>query len=202
MLIYLIDDHQMFTDAMQMVIKDALPDYQVLAFTSPLNALEGLTQDQPSLIILDLEMAEFNGFSFLQILSQHSYQVPVLVCSGNLNESNKVLALQYGAKGFLTKSNGSEEVLTAIASLLSGKTYPENIEHYIKKINTTTLSNRQCAILSLMQSGMPNAKIAETLFLSTNTVKTHIRLMYNTLDVNSRIECLNKAKELGLINNL
>ncbi|WP_296981285.1 helix-turn-helix transcriptional regulator, partial [Thalassolituus sp. UBA1505] len=58
---------------------------------------------------------------------------------------------------------------------------------------------KQLVILSLMKSGMSNSDMADTLFLSTNTIKTHIRLMYTTLDVNSRIECLNKAEELNLL---
>ncbi|MDO6804332.1 LuxR C-terminal-related transcriptional regulator, partial [Wenyingzhuangia sp. 1_MG-2023] len=61
------------------------------------------------------------------------------------------------------------------------------------------LSERQLAILTLMQAGYATQQIAEQLFLSPNTVKTHIRLMFDKLGVNNRIECLRAAHQHGYL---
>tara|TARA_B100001059_G_C17791001_1_gene560123 strand:+ start:210 stop:815 length:606 start_codon:yes stop_codon:yes gene_type:complete len=199
MLIYLIDDHQMFAEAMKIVVAELIQDCVIDIFTSAESALKSITTATPDLILLDLEMADLSGLMLLEILSQNGKNIPVLVCSGNLTETNKQRVILSGAHGFLSKAQGTNDIHDAINSILVNKPYPADIDKY-KTPEQALLSNRQRAILSLMESGMPNAAIAETLFLSTNTIKTHIRLMYSALDVNSRIECLNKARELGLLN--
>ncbi|HCM06346.1 MAG TPA: hypothetical protein DIC30_10075 [Oceanospirillales bacterium] len=199
MLIYLIDDHQMFAEAMKIVVAELIQDCVIDIFTSAESALKSITTATPDLILLDLEMADLSGLMLLEILSQNGKNIPVLVCSGNLTETNKQRVILSGAHGFLSKAQGTNDIHDAINSILANKPYPADIDKY-KTPEQALLSNRQRAILSLMESGMPNAAIAETLFLSTNTIKTHIRLMYSALDVNSRIECLNKARELGLLN--
>lgn len=202
MLIYLIDDHKMFAEAMKTVIAECIPHSCSEVFTSADDALKALCTSSPDLIILDLEMNSINGLMLLDILAQSGKQLPVLVCSGNLTESNKQRVMSAGANGFLSKAQGSGEIREAITNILEGNPYPANADSYRQESEQAVLSNRQRVILTLMQSGMANADIADTLFLSTNTIKTHIRLMYNTLDVNSRIECLNKARELGLLDSL
>ncbi|EAT12248.1 response regulator transcription factor, partial [Bermanella marisrubri] len=153
----------------------------------------------PDLIILDLEMIGITGLIMLDILSQNRQNIPILICSGNLNEHNKQRVINAGAKGFLSKTEGMQQIREAIEALLAGKTYPKEACQYLSETQTSLLSNRQRIILGLMQSGLSNSEMAEALYVSTNTIKTHVRLMYNSLDVNSRIACINKARELGLI---
>ena len=199
MLIYLIDDHQMFAEAMKTVVSGIIQDCTVKAFTAAEDALKSIHTETPQLVILDLEMSGVNGLMLLDILSQNGKNIPVLVCSGNLCDENKQRVMSAGARGFLSKAEGTEEIKHAITAVLAGENYPQNASDYIDQQCQDLLSNRQRVILTLMQSGMGNAAIADTLCLSTNTIKTHIRLMYNTLDVTSRIECLNKAREMGLL---
>jgi len=199
MLIYLIDDHQMFAEAMKTVVSGLIQGCTVKAYTAAENALKSIQQETPQLIILDLEMAGVSGLMLLDILSQNGKNIPVLVCSGNLTDANKQRVMSAGARGFLSKAEGTDEIKQAITAVMAGQSYPAGAEHYIDQQQQALLSNRQRVILTLMQSGMGNAAIADTLCLSTNTIKTHIRLMYNTLDVTSRIECLNKAREMGLL---
>ncbi|MEK9764940.1 MAG: LuxR C-terminal-related transcriptional regulator, partial [Thalassolituus sp.] len=107
-----------------------------------------------------------------------------------------------GARGYMSKSESLEELKSAITRVIAGDYYPESFPTVGTTENSESsslLSNRQRAILTLMKSGMSNSEMADTLYLSPNTIKTHIRLMYNTLDVTSRIECINKAETLGLL---
>lgn len=199
MRIFLIDDHQMFSEAMKTVLNRILPACETELFSRPEDALVRLQHQKPDLIILDLEMATMSGVDLLRVLPQHSEAIPVLVCSGNLTAENIALIRNAGASGYMRKTESIEEVKTAIEAVSAGKPYPEDFHCETSTPENSVLSRRQLAILTLMKAGMSNLDIAETLYLSPNTIKTHIRLMYNTLDVTSRVECLNKASSLGLI---
>ena len=200
MLFYLVDDHQMFAEALKNIIEGFGHNCTVRVFPDARPALEQLKSEKPDLIILDLEMEGMGGTDMLKILSQHGLEIPVLVCSGNLTPHNMAEIKAVGARGFLRKSESISEVKEAIVAVVEGGYYPPAFRD-AKTGKTGTenpLSPRQQAILTLMKSGMSNGEIADMLFLSPNTIKTHVRLMYDTLNVSSRIECLNKARSLGL----
>ena len=200
--IYLIDDHQMFSEAMRTVISGLFPQVHINVFGDGRSALSHLKAHTPDLIILDLEMAGLSGTDLLHILPQHGKDIPVLVCSGNLNSRSISRIRHAGARGYMSKSESLEELKSAITRVIAGDYYPESFSTVGTTENSESsslLSNRQRAILTLMKSGMSNSEMADTLYLSPNTIKTHIRLMYNTLDVTSRIECINKAETLGLL---
>ena len=202
MLIYLIDDHKMFAEAMSTIIGLNCQGAETRIFHSGVDALKALKDETPQLIVLDLDMPELSGIRMLDIFAQHGKDIPVLVCSGNLSTQNIQAVLRAGAKGYLCKSEDSATICDAIAQVSQGHYYPPAAETLAGEDGaavTPLLSRKQLVILSLMKSGMSNSDMADTLFLSTNTIKTHIRLMYTTLDVNSRIECLNKAEELNLL---
>ena len=200
MLFYLIDDHQMFAEALKNIIEGFGHNCTVSVFPDARPALEKLKSEKPDLIILDLEMEGMGGTDMLKILSQHGLEIPVLVCSGNLTPLNMAEIREAGARGFLRKSESIAEVKEAIIAVVEGGYYPAEFQDTPngKSTNEHPLSPRQQAILTLMKSGMSNGEIADMLFLSPNTIKTHVRLMYDTLNVSSRIECLNKARSLGL----
>ncbi|SIS91232.1 MAG: response regulator transcription factor [Thalassolituus maritimus] len=200
MLFYLVDDHQMFAEALKNIIEGFGHNCTVRVFPDARPALEQLKSENPNLIILDLEMEGMGGTDMLKILSQHGLEIPVLVCSGNLTPHNMGEIKAAGARGFLRKSESITEVKEAIIAVIEGGYYPPEFRDALtgKTGNENPLSPRQQAILTLMKSGMSNGEIADMLFLSPNTIKTHVRLMYDTLNVSSRIECLNKARSLGL----
>ena len=202
MLIYLIDDHKMFAEAMSTIIGLNCQGAETRIFYSGADALRALKDETPQLIILDLDMPDLPGIRLLDIFAQHGKDIPVLVCSGNLSNQAMQAVIKAGARGYLCKSEDTNTICHAIHQVTSGHFYPPAAETQVSadsKETSSLLSRRQLVILSLMKSGMSNNDMADTLFLSTNTIKTHIRLMYNTLDVNSRIECLNKAEELKLL---
>ena len=64
---------------------------------------------------------------------------------------------------------------------------------------TLTLTRQQLAILAMLQEGHGNKEIARQLFVSVNTIKTHLRLLYEKLEVSNRTACIDKARNLGLI---
>jgi DNA-binding NarL/FixJ family response regulator len=201
MKIYLIDDHQMFAEAMKSSLEAADARLDITVFSNAHDALFQIRDHSPDLIILDLEMEGMTGTDLLKVLPQHGKRIPVLVCSGNISPVTIRDIAHAGAGGYLRKSESIQDVRKAIELVANGSAFPENFQpdNESGEANSThPLSPRQQAILTLMKSGMNNSEIADALYLSPNTIKTHVRLMYNTLNVNSRIECLNKARTLSL----
>lgn len=181
-----------------------MSDCKVSIIADARSALRQLENDSPDIILLDLELEGMSGLDLLRVLPQHGRNIPVLVCSGNLTPNNLHAISRAGVKGYMRKSESITEVKKAITAVSRGDSYPEGFSHSAcsPKTNENRLSNRQLAILTLMKSGMSNNEIASTLYLSPNTIKTHVRLMYEALEVSSRIECINRAQSLGYLDDM
>lgn len=202
--IFLIDDHQMFAEALKNVIERFICDCKVSIITDARSALQQLEHEPPDLILLDLELEGMSGLDLLRVLPQHGRNIPILVCSGNLTPKNVQAISMAGVKGYMRKSESIDDVKKAITAASQGKYYPGGFNNWASSqpSHNKCLTNRQLAILTLMKSGMSNNDIASTLYLSLNTIKTHVRLMYEALEVSSRIECLNRAQSLGYLDDI
>ncbi len=104
--------------------------------------------------------------------------------------------------GFVDKSEAAAELVTAVTKVMAGEGYFS--ESYRLLASQTAapsikLSRQQGAILALLQQGQSNKEIARSLSVSLNTVKTHLRLLFDKLDVPNRTACLEKARSLKLL---
>lgn len=167
------------------------------------------------LILCDLIMNDMNGLAFLGALRSHTKEIPVIILSG-INTSPPVQDVRrLGGAGFVHKSAHREDFKTAIETVLGGGSYFENIEgggidvQFSKQEEREPLTGeedkfpklapRQIEVLKLIANGYANKDIARELFISENTVKTHLKLIFRELGVNKRTACVRKAQSLGLI---
>nr|WP_281423925.1 response regulator transcription factor [Oceanobacter mangrovi] len=199
----IIDDHRMFADAMMNLFRQCWPAASVRCVNSANEGLQQLQQQAWQLLLMDLGLPDMDGLALLeQVRKQHS-SLPLLVCTGETRPVVLKRVLQAGASGLITKNQSAEEVLQAIDAVLAGIRYlapeAEQALSIPEPHQADVLSERQLAILRLMQAGHSTPEIARQLFLSPNTVKTHIRLMFEKLGVNNRVECLTVAHERGYI---
>lgn len=82
---------------------------------------------------------------------------------------------------------------------LTAKSKPEPFQPNQKALSYLGISERELEVLQLLEQGLSNQKIADKIFVSANTVKTHLRHLYEKLDVGNRTEAVRKARELRLI---
>ena len=104
--------------------------------------------------------------------------------------------------GFVDKSETVEQILHAIREVMAGRSYfSESFSMMAGDVQEgdLALTRQQLAILAMLQDGCGNKEIARQLFISINTVKTHLRLLYEKLDVTNRTACIEKARKRGLI---
>ncbi|MDO6682128.1 MULTISPECIES: response regulator transcription factor [unclassified Oceanobacter] len=198
--ILIIDDHRMFAEAMVSLFSKHWPSATIRCVHSAEQGLEQVLASSWQLVLLDLGLPDSDGLKLLQQLRQQDTQVAVLVCTGESRGAVLTRVLNAGASGLITKNQSTDDILLAVRRVLQGERYlaPEVMAASTPH-PADLLSERQLAILTLMQAGYATQQIAEQLFLSPNTVKTHIRLMFDKLGVNNRIECLRAAHQHGYL---
>lgn len=216
--IALIDDHQMVSQGLANLVGAECPDLEVQVFSDPLDFLQSLSDGHGfSLVVTDLVMLKMNGLAFASVIRERAPELPVLLISGVENELPTNTILSSGAIGFVSKKAGHEILCKGIRSALAGKyfindqalegseirlkTSASGIEDYAQDTDYRhpNLSQRQIEILQLIASGESNKAISGTLNISENTVKSHIKLIFEELKVNKRAACIRQAKIYGII---
>lgn len=195
------------------VLAQQLDEFHVTLAHSVSEAL-GIIEKTPDfdLLLVDLNMPGLDGLSFIDSLDERDIFLPFMVLSASEDIRLIKMALKKGALGFIPKSYGVKDILKIIRNSASCDVYiPENIQkalEYVTDHDTLgvakicdeyRLGQRQIDVLGLMQKGYSNGEIAQTLNISINTVKTHIKTLYTSFMVKSRIECLVYAERIGLL---
>lgn len=203
MKILIVDDHQLFADALTLTLKNTFADAIIDTCHQP----GGLLENRPllrgyDLVILDQAMPHLDGLSLWHLIGGVMANARVLVCSGSATEVTVRRALQLKVNGFVDKSEPVDRILFAIREVMAGRSYFS--ESFLLMSGSTpeealTLTRQQLAILVMIQEGHSNKEIARQLFVSLNTVKTHLRLLYEKLEVVNRTACIAKARNLGLL---
>ncbi len=162
------------------------------------------------LFILDLMMPGLGGVELIKYLNRNKNLTPVMVMSSVEDPAVIKQVFQLGIVGFLPKSYSVYEIVAAIESCREGNvhvpglvsaslTMEQNLQITQEpKDVKVRLTKRQLEIMSLMERGLSNQEIADNLFISKATVKTHINKLFKLFDVNNRVSCLRAARDSGL----
>lgn len=206
LIVLLVDDHHLFLQGMQGLLADFVTT--VIATDDAEAALLALPETKPDLILIDLSMPGMDGLSFIKAIESRQLLIPVVVLSATEDISDIRKVLEAGAFGFIPKSVDRENLLLALNTVVSGSIYvPESIVNRLPTRGTQAddgksnygLSDRQIQILELLAKGYPNKKISLILFIKDETVKTHLRNIFQILAVNTRTEAVTRALELNLL---
>ena len=200
-----VDDHALFRRGVVDLLQEQ-PDFLVVgeAENGP-TAVQLSHQKQPHVVLMDVHMPGGGGVEAVRSLKQ-----PPGICVVMLTVSDKdedlLRALEAGADGYLLKSAEPDELCQAIRQVAAGQSVlsPEVTRRVMQVAATqlvspaVSLSPRELEVLQELARGATTAEIANTLVISQNTVKTHIRRLMNKLDVNNRTEAVARAAALGL----
>ncbi|MDM8350008.1 response regulator transcription factor [Pseudomonas sp. sp1636] len=186
----LVDDHRIFLDGLSLALAPLCPNLQVHTAQDAAAAEACLSQHDFDLILLDLRLPDVAGLELLQRWQQQGRMTPVAILSASDSNLDAQAALAAGALGFIPKSANSEELRQAVTRVLLGETLP---------IATAKppLTPRQQEILLLLADGLPNKAISRHLGLSEDTVKTHLKALFQELDVHTRTACVSAARQRG-----
>lgn len=200
--ILLIDDHQLFSSGLRVLLQELSPGAQISTAATMAEAEK--KREQFDLILLDLHLPDATGFEGLARLKLHFDATPVVVVSSEEDPRRIRECIQHGAMGFVPKTSSSAELFSAMAQILDGKTYlPPNcvagldapIDDPVRGVH---LSPRQREVLMKVVQGKSNKVIARELGISDHTVKTHVMAVLGVLRVSNRTEAVYRAAAIGI----
>ena len=164
-------------------------------------------------ILMDIEMPVLNGIETTQMVKQKYPQIKIIMLTVFDNDENIFNAIKAGADGYLLKDINPDDLHNGIHETLNGgaamnpsialKTL-KLLRNPIQIKNTEdkeqiSLSKREIEVLEQLSTGLSYTAIADNLFLSPSTVRKHIENIYKKLQVHSKIEAVQKAKNHNLI---
>ena len=198
----IIEDEQEIRDSLKTLINGSEGFSCNYTFENGKTALEQIPNLQLDVILTDINLPDKSGIDCVTILKPKCPTTQFLMCTSFEDSESVFNALKAGATGYITKTTQPSKLLDAIVEIHKGGSPMSS--HIARKLvvffnqpqqNTELekLSVREQEILHLLSKGLRYKEIADKLFLSTETVRTHIRNIYEKLQVNSRTDALNKA---------
>lgn len=214
--ILILEDEKIMRDRLAQILISIGYSIEDIYFAETLQALrDQLNTVKPAMALLDLHLPDGNGLSSIEILLEVNPNIAIIVISAWCDELTIVEALKKGATGYLLKERDDLELLLAIRNVLQGGVPidPFIAQHLIQQSTSkpvapteTTpsdhrfnLTEREKEVLNFIAHGMSNREIAEKLYVSKNTIETHIRNCYKKLFVSNRTMAAHKAKSNGII---
>ena len=207
--VVIADDHPMVRQGLRLTL-GTLPGIQVIgeATTGP-QAVELADSLQPDVLIMDLNMPEGNGIDATRALTQSSPHVKVLILTMFDDDASVFQAMRAGARGYLLKGAGEEEIERAVRGVADGEAVfgPAIAQRVLDFLSGTAprqptafpeLSDREREVLSLLAEGRSNPDIARRLFLSPKTVRNHVSNIFTKLQVADRAQAIIRARDAGL----
>lgn len=186
----LVDDHRIFLDGLSLALAPLCPNLQIQTAQTAADAERCLRQGEFDLILLDLRLPDAAGLELLQRWQQQGRMTPVAILSASDSNLDAQAAMAAGALGFIPKSADGDHLRQAVTRVLLGETLPLASPR-------PPLTPRQQEILLLLADGLPNKAISRQLGLSEDTVKTHLKALFQELDVHTRTACVSTARQRG-----
>ncbi len=203
-----VDDHALFRRGLVSLLAD-IPEFQVVGEAEDgEQALRIIQKTDPDVVLLDVNMPRMDGIQTVQTLRDQKNKVQILMLTISNQDEDLLGALMAGANGYLLKNTEPDELRQAIMHLAEGKSVlsPDITSTVLKALahgqpgnSTGPLSDRELEVLNCLMEGQTTTQIAAQLFISENTVKTHIRHILEKLEASNRTEAVSKAIQMGLI---
>ncbi|MGI0488224.1 response regulator [Pantanalinema rosaneae CENA516] len=204
----LVEDDPM----MQLGLEQSLEDYPHLKVIGQAAdgymAVEAAQRLKPDIVVMDIGLPRQDGIAATQQIKAAMPEVRVVMLTSHTTENEVIAALSSGADAYCIKGTNVDRLIAAIAAAQEGATYldPQIARRVIDHLKTPAiaptvgqLSQREMDVLKLMVEGYSNPEIAAALYLSPNTVKTHIRGIMNKLAVDDRVQAAVVALRAGLV---
>ncbi|WP_420576103.1 response regulator [Ekhidna sp.] len=199
--IVLADDHQIVIDGLKLVLSSR-EDFNVIGeAANGLEVLDFLKNNKADVVVLDINMPEMDGIKCAKRIKATYPEVKVIILTMYAQKSFVEEIVKIGIDGCLLKNNTGKELSDAIARVQSGKSYYDQIQNFSKEESKQnyTLSDREIEIIRKLGDGMTSSQIANELYISEHTVKTHRKNILKKLDLHSSSELIQYALNIGII---
>lgn len=204
--VLLADDHPMFRDGVRAVLATD-PSIELVGEAADGIAVLELAADlQPDVVIMDLNMPGRHGVDATREIVGTSPHIGVLVLT-MFDDDSVFLAMRAGARGYLLKGAGHEELLRAVHTVASGgvvfgQRVAQRMRRFFERPPVVPvlggLTAREREVLELVAQGRSNSEIAAILHLSGKTVRNHVSNIFTKLQVADRAQAIVRARSAGV----
>ena len=204
--VLLADDHALVRQGVRRMI-DAMPGVSLIAeVDNGADAIARTLELAPDVVLMDVNMPGLDGLEAIRRIHAELLSVGVVVLSTTAPDDVVLEAVRAGARGYLLKDVGVDELRQAVQTVAAGGSYfaPAVAAKLAGGVHrggsaAERLTPRELAVLRRLATGAPNKEIAAALSISENTVESHLRSIYGKLEVRSRTEALRRATEWGIL---
>lgn len=202
-----VDDHALFRAGLVSLLAQ-MPELEVVGEAgNGRQALDVIQRTRPDIALIDVNMPEMGGVETVEAL-QKVENLRIVMLTISKHDDDLFGAIAAGADGYLLKNSEPEELRRAILLVAEGKSVlsPEVTGRVLKAVSNARgmpseigLSKREMEVLDCLAVGKTSAQIASDLFITENTVKTHVRHILEKLEAANRAEAVSRAIQMGLI---
>ena len=198
----LVDDHTLFREGIKKILS-LEPDLEIVG-----EAVDGdevislLNRSKPDVLLLDIKMEKINGLQVLPQIVQLFPHLKIVILTAQITQVESISAIKEGARGIIMKHAASEFLIKGIRKVYNGELWADNstmslvVESLSKRLRgerpldreKKDLSQREKEVITLVATGHRNKEIADKLFISEQTVKTHLSNIFQKLEVGDRLE--------------
>ncbi|MBS1650448.1 MAG: response regulator transcription factor [Bacteroidetes bacterium] len=198
----IIEDEKEIREGLQKLLNNSEGFKCMYSFSNAEDAIATLSKTTVDVALVDIHLPGINGIECVRQLTNLKSKIHFLICTSFEDSDSVFTALKAGAIGYLVKTIQASKLLDAITEAYNGGSPMSS--HIARKVVSSfndksinkeiqKLTSREKEILSYLSKGYRYKEIADFLFVSTETIRTHIRNIYEKLQVNSRTEAINKA---------
>jgi two-component system nitrate/nitrite response regulator NarL len=205
--VYVAEDHPVFQQAVTRAVQSRAELQLVGAAADGERALEEIRSLQPTVALLDLRLPLLDGLDVLRAVQRDDIPTRVVMLSADSSSGLVYDAVKLGAAGFLTKAATLDQICDAVVAVANGETVlaPEIQSGLVTELRERDapmrplLSARELEILKLIAQGLSGPEIGAQLYISSSTVKTHVKSVLDKLGVNDRAAAVAEGMRRGLI---
>jgi DNA-binding NarL/FixJ family response regulator len=207
--VMIVDDHNLVREGLKAVFSQGDEIEVVGEAGSGEQAIEMVDQVKPDVILMDISMPGMNGIQATKAIRDKHPDSKIVILTMLDQEGYVYEAIKAGATGYMLKSTSSDELVNAIQTVNEGKAllHPDATAQLLKefvslaqnKAKDYGLSNREMEVLQLLSEGNTNKEIAKALWISEQTVKTHVAHIFDKLGTSDRTETVAQALRTGLV---
>lgn len=207
--VFLIDKNALFRKGLRAILAD-YPEYIVIGDASDIGTAELILKDHPAdLLIIDADFRTEEASENISGIAEKKLSKRVIVLTLTKSKQEFLKAIQSGINGYLLKDEEIDHLLESLKKIHAGRFIVSElmvdklVEFVIEKNKfpkNLLLSTRELEVLLLLQNGYSNNQISKELFITENTIKTHIKHIYKKMSVSNREEAIVKGILWGILN--
>lgn len=208
--IIIVDDHILFREGLASIIGSE-PDIEVTGLAGTVQeAVEMAQAMKPDVILMDFSLPDGTGAEATRLILEDNPGCKVIFLTMSEEDEDLFVALRSGARGYLLKNMRPQKLVTAIRSVQKGEAALSRLmtmrvmEELSRTKKTTfaedvTITLREIEVLQAVAGGLSNQEIAKKLYISENTVKSHVHSILEKLNLSDRKEAVDYARKHGLL---